>query len=193
MGWRPFIDTYLSGYISYVNRKYDPSQFAQIKLTDIPVEMSTYTDKNSKNNQEYAIMKGCFEVKDKDIIPGTPPPSSSSTLTSSSRVSPKAQKTSVDNFLQTKPELTNLEKFNNFIKRINDYSPQMEKAFTDIMTSTNMKIYTRLESQEKVKELFWNNPEFFSEYFQFVPRLVTAADGKKKSPKNSMRKFLELL
>lgn len=73
MGWREFINRNLTGYISYVNRMYDPSQFAQVVIQDIPVEMTTYDNKSNKNNQEYAIMKSCFNVKEKDIRPTSSP------------------------------------------------------------------------------------------------------------------------
>jgi hypothetical protein len=68
MGWREFINKHLSGYISYVNRMYDRSQFAQAKLEDVPVKMTTLTAKGDTNNQEYAIMTDCFDVKKKQLI-----------------------------------------------------------------------------------------------------------------------------
>ena len=65
-GWLNFINNNFIGYISYLNRSTDASQFAQVKLHYVDIDMSTI-DNDSKDNQEYAIMNKCFEINDKDI------------------------------------------------------------------------------------------------------------------------------
>ncbi len=185
MGWQSFIDTHLSGYISYVNRMYDPSQFAQIRLTDVPVEMSTYTDTKSKNNQEYAIMTKCFKVNEKNIH-------------STGKTSPKIRKTIVNDILppskgdddnllpkgvvdnlMRKREKTMLEKFAEFESKVKGSSSEIARKFEDIMKSSNAGMDTPTETNNKIKQLFSSRPDFLSQYYSFFPHLAVSDGGKR--------------
>jgi hypothetical protein len=171
MGWREFINRNLTGYISYVNRMYDPSQFAQVVIQDIPVEMTTYDNKSDKNNQEYAIMKSCFNVKEKDIRPRspraaprtTPQPQPTPRMTSSPKVpTPRA--------LTPKQMDENTKRKLQFFIKVKDNAPELFDEFYQILKLSSMKENV-IDKHDiaKLQTLFKNKYSLLLEFNIYLP------------------------
>lgn len=179
-GWSDFINKHLSGYISYVNRMYDPSQFAQFKIEDVPVNMTTLTNKNDTNNQEYAIMTNCFDVKEKHLIDDI---AYKEKITKESpfhritRLSPSQQKRSSPKYLPAIPSTiststtttTTDDKIQYFMK-VKENAPEIFNDFIGIIKSTLAKENVMDEDDiAKLQKLFRNNYSLLLEFNTYLP------------------------
>jgi hypothetical protein len=168
MGWRKFIDTHLLGYISYVNRMYDPSQFAQVRITDIKVDMSLYTDKNDKNNQEYVMMEKCFDVpKSKIVVEAENPFAKIAKLaqSTSGKLSPKL-KSSVDVITHS----NHADKIR-FFNKIKDESPKLYNELLKVIkAATTKQDVMDADDIKKLQKLFTGKGHLFREFNSYLPR-----------------------